>query len=767
VSRSESRRNLHRLARAKWIQTGYVGTDKKRHRASDEALMGILRALGVEIDRPEDAAGILMQTKQWDERRVLEPVVVQRGDEPLRVEATLPASTDTHKTWVVLRLDHGEEHRWRLDDLQAHVVQRRQGTDDDASPVVEFSVPGSKFHPGYHTLELEKGGGKGASGDGDEASSVVVSAPSFSPQPDRCYGVFVPVYALRSAEDWGIGSYGELARLGRWADGLGSAFIGTLPLCAVLDDVPFGDTSPYMPATRLAWNDAYIDVGSVPEMSSSPESAALVESPQFCEEIDRLRRGDFCDPRGVVATKRKVLRVLARALCSVRSRRREDFEAFVEARPELVSYALFRAECERQRQPFQRWPSRVHETLRQRPLGPASLFMDAPHAGNGSAGLDVDTVLVHLYAQWIAEGQLAGAARTGTGMHLDFPVGVHGAGFDPWFTPDLFAQGTSSGAPPDDFFARGQVWGFPPLDPHRIRGDGYRYYAAALRQSMRLASSLRIDHVMGLHRMYWVPEGLDARDGAYVHYKARELRAVVSLEAHLSGTVVVGEDLGTVPGSVRRSMDRDGFLHSFVFQFRSTPTDPLPVAPASSMATLGTHDLVPFAAYWRGLDMAPPMGGDGTGHNILPERPQPAEGEELMETEQLAEQEGLTQRERWRTRVTEQLRVLEFDFDKTADSLDHSTRAALVGCLEYLSNGPASMVMVELEDLWLETEPQNRPGTGPQAHNFVRRARRTVEQIEEDSSISRVLELVDRARRHRDRQRQEGPQRRAASAGQA
>jgi 4-alpha-glucanotransferase len=236
---------------------------------------------------------------------------------------------------------------------------------------------------------------------------------------------------------------------------------------------------------------------------------------------------------------------------------------------------------------------------------------------------------------------------------------------------------------------------------------------------------------------------------------------------------VVGEDLGTVPGSVRRSMDRDGFLHSFVFQFRSTSADPLPMAPTSSMATLGTHDLVPFAAYWRGMDIARPRGEDDAGERTDPERHQPAEAEEPSEGEQLAERKKLVereqfrQRERWRTRVMEQLQVLDFDFDTTTESHDRSTRAALVGCLEYLSNGPASMVMVDLEDLWLETEPQNRPGTGPEAQNFVRRARRTLEQIEEDPSISEVLELVGRARRHRDPQRQEGPRGRAASAGGA
>jgi 4-alpha-glucanotransferase len=650
--------------------------------------------------------------------------------------------------WLVLRLANGEEHRWRLEELGARAWSPPGAASGDRSGW-RFSVAGRHFHPGYHTLEIEDRAARRA--NTPRGSALVVSAPARSPEPDRSWGVFIPLYALRTSGDWGMGSFGDLGRLGRWAGELGCAFTGTLPLCAVLDDVPFGDTSPYMPASRTAWNDAYIDVESVPELSSSSEARSLVASREMRESIDRLRHGTFCDPRGVAGAKRKVLAASARTLCSGGSKRREEFEAYVEARPELVAYARFRAECERRREPFQRWPSQVHESLRDRSrwMGPGCDGTST--AGNGAS--EVDRVLVHLYAQWVAEEQLSEARRGGGGLHLDLPVGVHGAGFDPFYEPRAFAEGASAGAPPDDFFSGGQVWGFPPPDPHRIREDGYRYYIAALRHSMHLASSLRIDHVMGLHRMYWIAGGADARDGAYVRYKAEELHAVVSLEAHLAGTVVVGEDLGTVPGSVLRSMDRDGFLHSFVFRFRSTAADPLPVAPTSSMASLETHDLVPFAAYWRGMDLAP----SGQGHTSAGREP----GRDLVEQErQQTQEKQLAERARWRTKVTQELNELGFE----AGGLDdRSTREALLGCLDHLGGGPASMVMVELEDLWLETESQNRPGTGEEAHNFVRRATRTLEELEGDRDVSEALELVDRARQGRSSRKE--TRGRAASRG--
>jgi len=290
----------------------------------------------------------------------------------------------------------------------------------------------------------------------------------------------------------------------------------------------------------------------------------------------------------------------------------------------------------------------------------------------------------HLYAQWATEQQLTEVAGRRS-LYLDVPVGVHPDGFDPWWEPDTFVAGASIGAPPDTFFAEGQSWGLPPLHPEGIRRQGYRHVAEVLRRAMSVSEMVRLDHVMGLHRLWVIPEGASARHGAYVQYRADELRAIVALEAHRAGAAVVGEDLGTVPAAVRRAMHRDGMLRSSVWQFGATAENPVPDPIPASLATLGTHDLPPFAAVVADHpDLGRALGPDLVG--------------------------GLRR------------------------------------CLIHLAASSAAVVLVDLADLWLEKIAQNQPGTGA-GENFRLRARQTLSDLQSDPQVTALLRAVDAARR--------------------
>ena len=277
--------------------------------------------------------------------------------------------------------------------------------------------------------------------------------------------------------------------------------------------------------------------------------AALVDY----EEVARLKRG--------------VLEPMAEAVCRLPDRRRA-LEEFGLRHPELVAYAEFRAGLD-----------------------------DPGHHGRP----DTTHVRYHLYAQWVAHEQLVLAGEA-IGRYADFPVGSHPHGFDPVWSPGSFVRGVHGGSPPDQFFPGGQDWGFYPLHPERIREDGYRFFSAALARAFRHADCLRIDHVMGLQRLFMVPEGCGGQ-GVYVSYRADEMHALVCLEAHRAGAVVVGEDLGTVPDGVRQRMERDHMLRSWVFQFESSAAAPLPEPPTETLATLGTHDLPRFGARLWGDDL--------------------------------------------------------------------------------------------------------------------------------------------------------------------
>ena len=300
-----------------------------------------------------------------------------------------------------------------------------------------------------------------------------------------------------------------------------------------------------------------------------------------------------------MALKRRVLELLQRELRRRRGRRYESFQAWVRGNSLAGEYAAFRAVNERLGRPWHTWPAA---------LRPGRLH--ATRADRNAADY-------HLYAQWAATeqlGRLAANARTrADGLYLDFPVGVHPDGFDVWRHASLFARKVSTGAPPDALFADGQDWSAPPLQPEAARREGYAYFRAALRRHLAYSGTLRLDHVMGLHRLFWIPHGADATDGVYVHYPAHELYAILCLESHRYRTRIVGENLGTVPRYVDVALSRHRFaqLHVAQFGIRSDRSRPLRRVPARSVAALNTHDTPTFAGFLRWPRYRRP-GGAGT-----------------------------------------------------------------------------------------------------------------------------------------------------------
>ena len=281
------------------------------------------------------------------------------------------------------------------------------------------------------------------------------------------------------------------------------------------------------------------------------------------------------------------------------------------------------------------------------------------------------------------------------------PLGVHADSYDTWRERNSFAEGATVGAPPDAHFTGGQDWEFPPPHPQRAREDGYRYLIESLRHVMRHASILRIDHVLGLHRLFWIPDGTDGGDGVYVRYPADELYAILVLESHRNRTILLGEDLGNVPPYVRPAMARHGLLRSYVLQFELAFGHAPDPPDRSQVASLNTHDTELFAAFWQGLPDA--------------------------------------QRRSALTGLLAGEGVADGDF---ADA-GQAQRAAN----SWLAKSEASTVIVSLEDLWQETEPQNVPGTSERARsNWRRKARHSLEEIRDMPAVTETLSAVALAR---------------------
>lgn len=685
---------LRELAQLCGIQTFYLGADDEVREADPEVLTAVLGALGASVAQPKDVTSALRERRLMSARRLFEPIVVVRHGEPFGFRVTLSDRLDARSAWFTLRFEDGREQRTRL--LA------------DSSPVEEFNVEGENFARyhvklspeeagatplGYHRLDVEIVDDRHRT---TSASALVVCAPR-CPQAPRAWGLFMPLHALRSKEDWGVGSYGDLARLGEWVAENGGSMLGGLPLYPTFLDPPI-DPSPYRPVSRLAYSELFIDPTALEELAHSRAALELLASADFAAQRRDARGSSLVDYVSVARLRRSVLEPLAETFLSTPSSRRDEFDAFFFERPELLAYAKFRAALER--------------------VGRAGVLQGGLDDLGDERSPSLD---YHLYCQWAAHGQLRAAAKK-VDLYADLPVGVHPQGFDPYWSPQSFMKAASAGAPPDLFYSEGQNWGFPPMHPEAIRDDGYQYFRAVLERALENASYLRIDHVMGLQRLYVVPEGFDARHGAYVSYHADEMHAIVCLEAERHGSVIVGEDLGTVPHEVRERMASDRMLRSWVFEVESTLESPLPEIPEGALATLATHDMARFSAFlWGGdLDEAEKAG-----------RYSPEEADERRAARALY-REAL-------------FRALEIP----VLSPEELTSATRLGCEAYLASSAARLVLVDLEELFGESEPQNRPGTTQ--GNWRQRGLRTLEEATSDPNLKRALARIDELRKGQSR----------------
>jgi 4-alpha-glucanotransferase len=502
----------------------------------------------------------------------------------------------------------------RSDEARVHLVL------EDGAPVehhAPIDADGSVLLPplpfGAHRAEVRIGGVT-------ETTTVLAAPRTLGGSPvrrARRFGVFAPTYALRRADgDRGMGDLRDLRTLGEWAADRRAGLLATLPLLPTFlgaGQEPF-DPSPYSPVSRLMWNEAYLDLDALPGGPSAPRP-----SPTADGLVDWRAQGAL------------VRSALDAAVSALGDRGFDEVVAWARSEPHVHAYATFRA---------------------------------ATEAGAG-APPDPAVRRRHLLGQWAMEQQLSalavGLERHGQRLYLDLPIGTHRDGFDTWLHPELFVRDCSVGAPPDDFQPHGQDWGFPPMHPVVSRQDGHAHLRAALAHHLRHAGVLRVDHVMAVHRLWWVPPGASSADGAYVRYPADELYACLTLEATRAGAEVVGEDLGTVPGEVRRSLGRHGLGGMYARQFLPVQDPPLP--RRRDLALLGTHDTATFASWWA------EQGGGDTLHAL----------------------------------------------DRFQQELGRSA---------------ARWVLANLEDQWAETEPQNRPGLGPDAYpSWRRRTARPVDDL--------------------------------------
>ena len=426
------------------------------------------------------------------------------------------------------------------------------------------AVPHDAPH-GYHELLTD---------DGHRHLLITGPGRCHLPRGLRDWGWAIQLSTVRSRGSWGIGDFGDLRDLARWSGTQGAGFLGVSPLGAP-NPSPNPEPSPYYPSTRRFLNPLHLRIADVP----GADVVDLADLDATGRALDDERTVDRARVHAVKST--ALDRLWQAALFD-----RLEFEAWRNGQGEpLEHWSRFCVLSERLGAGWQTWPEPFRD-----PAGTESARVAAESG---------DRVAFHAWVQWLADGQLA-AASDALRRVADMPVGVDPGGFDAWDWQNQLALGASVGAPPDRFNTAGQDWGLPPFIPHRLREAHYRPFIETIRQQLRHAGGLRIDHVLGLFRLWWIPSGHGAGRGAYVRYPTDELLEIVALESQRAGAIVVGEDLGTVPPGVRRELRRRRVLSTRLVLFEKTPPSGY---PAQSFAAVTTHDLPTVAGALSGADL--------------------------------------------------------------------------------------------------------------------------------------------------------------------
>lgn len=524
---------------------------------------------------------------------------------------------------------------------------------------------------GYHTL-VDLGSGQ---------EKTLVLSPGTCVRPGApTWGWAVQLYAARSAASWGIGDLGDLAELSRWStEELGTGLILVNPLHAALPVVP-QDASPYYPSSRRFRNPLFLRIEDVPGAETLPTLPDLAAAGRRLNADRRIDRDAVFH-----------LKMTALADLWERQGADPDFERWNrEQGPGLEAYATFCVLAEEHGRGWRTWP----EGLRH----PRGSGIDG---FRNSRRRRVD---FHRWIQWLIDRQLA-AASTETAVVQDLAVGFDPEGADAWEWQDVVAPGMSVGAPPDEFNRLGQDWGLPPFDPWRLRNAAYRPFVETLRAAFRHAGGLRLDHVMGLFRLFWVPVGAGPRDGTYVRYSGSDLLDIVALESHRAGAWVVGEDLGTVEDHVRHELTTRHVLSYRVFWFEQG--DPAGY-PEQALAAVTTHDLPTVAGLWSGADLV-------AQHSL-----------------------GMDPNE-------EATVALRSRAGKTAGVGDDAPADEVVaGVYRALGRAPSILLTASIDDALAVEERPNMPGTVDEWPNWSLALPATIEQIRTDRRPRVIADALER-----------------------
>jgi (1->4)-alpha-D-glucan 1-alpha-D-glucosylmutase len=679
---------LHDLAGLLGIQSSYSDFYGNVHEVPDSTLRALMQSMG---HRVRDEAAAERLTRRLEKRAALDSVYLVSAVTPQ------PIMYRSRRT-----------ARWTL-TLESGGSQTGKGNE------IRFEGP---LELGYHRLDV---GGK-------TATLIAVPASAYLSETlvaRKLWGIAAQLYSLRSARNWGIGDFSDLATLLRATEQLGGATVSVNPLHELTLENPTS-ASPYSPTSRLHLNGLYVDVDAAARALGKSDALRTAVDASTLEQI---RQSTLVDYAAVADLKLRALRALHDTW-----KASPEFERFRDAAgPALEHLAIYEALMHEMRRSnpgvygWVQWPKQFAD-----PRSPAVREFARAHSRD---------VEFFAFVQWLADEQLGAASSSANlplGLYRDLAVGVDANSAEVWSDREAYCLGASVGAPADPMNPLGQNWGFTPLDPQVLRARAYAPFVTLLRANMRHARVLRIDHVMGLMRLFCTPSGATAADGTYINYRFDEMLGVLALESHRNRCMIVGEDLGTVPAGFRERLAAANIFGCRLLYFERG-SDGRFREPheydVNAVASTGTHDVAPFAGFWSGADLRDraQLGFYANDFDVA-----------------AAHQE----RETARNLLLHVLGRNQFIGVVEAGMLESAQEAAsdellvtlVRAAYTLLGRSEARLLLVQLEDLALQRNSVNTPGTFDEMPNWRHRLGITVDALTRDQAVLTMAEAVSAAR---------------------
>lgn len=716
---------LKQVASREGIVDRYISAWGEPAYVSEHIIEELLQALG--YDTAVSDAELLAQAELRHKVDVLAPVqVVHAGKEVLIKLYISPAARISEFSWQ-LDTEQGERFEGYLESQIVEDERAQKG-------FLVFRLA-NDLPLGYHQVTLFR-----KRRNKPFTMRLIITPTSCYKQPklmneERLWGPSIQLYSVTSKTNWGIGDFSDLKYLvHKIAEG-GGDFVGLNPIHSLFPANPEG-ASPYSPSSRRWLNIMYIDVEAVPEFAHCETAQTMVNEAAFQRRLADNRQKQWVDYTEVSALKMAILPHLFTTFIdqeiSHDTDRAKQFAQFVEQGGEsLLHQAAFDAlhqDLKAQDQSMWGWP--VFESGLQ--------HFDSPEV-QSYIKKNAQKVQLFMYLQWLADQQLtqvqALAEQKGMalGLYRDLAVGVCDSGAETWADRGALCQDVSIGAPPDIFGPLGQNWGLPPLNPYELTKRAYQPFIDLLRANMRHCGALRIDHVLGLLRLWWIPKGKTAKDGAYIYYPVDELMSILALESHRHQCAVIGEDLGTVPEEIVEKLN-DAGIHSYKVFFFETEQDGQYIAPKSykkqSMTALCTHDMPTLRGFWNSADLTL-----GKEIGLYPDE---AQLEVLMQD-----------RESRRKHIIETLaqhnQLPELERNEAGEIMINQALSEAMQI--HMATGSSALLSLQLED-WLEMDtPVNIPGTMDEYPNWRRKLLSTLEEMFAREDILQLEAKLTAARR--------------------